>query len=294
MTSECVRLIKSIPDKECVEIIVVDDNSTDSIKEIEDCLKKRKCKTVCTVNYTGTKGAGAARNVGLNLAVGEWLLFADADDYYETDMWKKIEPYFITDNDLVFFMPTSRDTVTNKSLDRHKSYKMLISAYLDEPNMCNTNRLKYWWDPVWSKLIKRSVFEKNNIYFENIICSNDVMGSIKSAYYSRNIAVSESIIYCITNRHLSDNSNFIHKKTRLEVIVRKYLFLAERLSTNDFQQLDIERQLLYFVLNYYRKEHNIKETVELWRIIENSNIKINRKFVLKEIIKRGLKIDGER
>lgn len=71
------RLLHSIPKREDVEIFVVDDNSDPQImagyKELEG------------VRYFYTRescGAGYARNIALREARGEWLLFADADDYF--------------------------------------------------------------------------------------------------------------------------------------------------------------------------------------------------------------------
>ncbi|MFD2442714.1 glycosyltransferase [Bacillus sp. CGMCC 1.16607] len=62
------------------EIIVIDDNSSDQtvkiVKEIMKAFKKR----IKIIKLSENVGASKARNIGLNIAEGEWVLFLDADD----------------------------------------------------------------------------------------------------------------------------------------------------------------------------------------------------------------------
>ena len=60
------------------EIIAVDDGSTDGTPEILSAFSK-KCNRMRTVSLDG-RGAGAARNLGMKYALGEFILFMDSDD----------------------------------------------------------------------------------------------------------------------------------------------------------------------------------------------------------------------
>lgn len=71
------RCVDSIPDRDDVQIIVVDDNSDD---EKKPAIYRRDVEIVL-LDAEHSKGAGRARNEGLKHAKGKWLLFADADDY---------------------------------------------------------------------------------------------------------------------------------------------------------------------------------------------------------------------
>ena len=75
------RCIDSIPVREDVEIIVVDDNSTPEVLHQLKDIEKRYSHIAFIVT-TLSKGAGYARNVGIELAKGKWLLFIDADDFF--------------------------------------------------------------------------------------------------------------------------------------------------------------------------------------------------------------------
>ncbi len=284
MAKKCVRLINSIPDVKEIEVFVIDDYSTEDTECIRRCLKKRNNKSTFIEKTNEEKGAGAARNIGLQNAKGTWLLFADADDYFLDDMWENVKIYLESDYDIVYFPPTSRDDVTNEKLQRHKTYEAMVFSYREKHDVDNLLRIKYWWDSVCSKLIRRSLFADNDILFDNTICSNDVMGSIQTAYYAKKIGASDKTIYCITNRHLSSNNDFRHKETKFKVAISKYNFLRTRLDSDELRRLDLERTLEHIIIIHLKTTHKWRETMSLVRIFRDNKIRISKKTVLKDLL----------
>ncbi len=71
------------------EIIVVDDASTDSTKEI---LKKYSDKIFHVIN-DANKGVSFSRNAGIQRARGEWITFLDSDDEWDASKLKKQKDY---------------------------------------------------------------------------------------------------------------------------------------------------------------------------------------------------------
>ena len=71
-----------------LEIILVDDGSTDFSRKIVDNYKKRDKRI--TVKHITNSGVSAARNIGLSIASGKYIGFVDSDDYIETTMIEEL------------------------------------------------------------------------------------------------------------------------------------------------------------------------------------------------------------
>ena len=222
------------------------DDFSDSYKdEYEACKAKYSSKNVeFYINECG-KSAGGARNTGLKYAKGKWLLFADADDIFLPDFYSILQKYFVQEYDIVYFVPTSIDLMTGQETVRHRSYQRYVCNYLDNPSLRNLMLLKYCYESPWSKLIKRSLLTENNIFFDQTMYSNDVMASVKSAYYAKKILPSREKIYCITKRGNSLTSSVTQEKynIRLNAYFRKHSFLKKHLTKEEYQAMDFKVRL---------------------------------------------------
>ena len=75
------RLIDSIPERDDLEVIIVDDCSDADIVDFEHFPGKDRNNCKCILNQE-CHGAGYTRNCALSLAEGKWVLFADSDDFF--------------------------------------------------------------------------------------------------------------------------------------------------------------------------------------------------------------------
>ena len=82
------KLLSTIPNVQEVQVIVVDDFSTQGLDELEECKQRYINTNVEFYTNECKKSAGGARNTGLSYAKGQWLLFADADDYFLQDFYE--------------------------------------------------------------------------------------------------------------------------------------------------------------------------------------------------------------
>src|SRR5699024_5954198 len=89
------KLLLSIPKYNDIEVIVIDDNSTEGIEKFSILKKSVEFEHIkFLMNNTGVQSAGTCRNIGLKAATGKWILFADSDDYFLPGFYDGIQLYF--------------------------------------------------------------------------------------------------------------------------------------------------------------------------------------------------------
>ena len=79
-----LKCLNSIPDRTDTEIIVVDDGSTDNTWEVISKIDRIKAI------HQENAGPGMARNTGLDIAQGDYIMFVDSDDYIYPDVFNYI------------------------------------------------------------------------------------------------------------------------------------------------------------------------------------------------------------
>lgn len=214
------RCLASIPEREDLQIIVVDDNSDGNLKPsiIRDDID------IVYIDEEHTKGAGHARNVGLALAKGEWVLFADCDDYYEKGFLDVLDEYRDKDIDVLYFNYHQKDEVTGNTLEEIQLQRYL-DTYEGEEDILAW--IKYKNNTPWDKMVRRSLVEERRMYFEEVVNGNDVLFSLFVAFYSQKVEVEPRKLYSymrnadgLTGR----NQSLSDIQCRVEHIIRHNAF----------------------------------------------------------------------
>lgn len=97
------RCLDSIPKRDDMEIIVVDDGSTDRTLWYIEEYKKNEYPDLIVISYEDNKGVSYARNKGLEASKGEYVVFIDSDDYVYPDVFGKICDYYYNQADMIFY-----------------------------------------------------------------------------------------------------------------------------------------------------------------------------------------------
>lgn len=84
-----------------IEVICVDDGSKDNSLAI--CRKHSEKYPYIHVIHKNNGGVSTARNAGLDIAKGKYIIWIDPDDYIAESFWQKIKSMLIKDYDLIFF-----------------------------------------------------------------------------------------------------------------------------------------------------------------------------------------------
>ena len=155
------RCVQSIVDQTYtnLEIILVDDGSPDNCPAMCDAWAKKDSRI--RVIHQKNMGGGAARNVALQAATGDYIAFVDSDDYISPLMYAYLvcqfdkntdiaECGFLTVRDDHAMFDDPEDPVNILECDRYKA----MGLHIDDHR---------FWQIIWNKLYRKSVVE--DIFF---------------------------------------------------------------------------------------------------------------------------------
>ena len=191
--ADCVTSIRNQSYKN-VEIILVDDGSTDGCPQICDALslEDKRIKVIHKKNG----GVSSARNAGLMMAEGDYVSFVDSDDYVHTlfieILYGLIEKYKadISQCEVMF---VSKKYEKNKKVNTELRCAFAKMSGLEA--FCNLSQKKYFlnYGIVCNKLFSKRIVKK--LQFPELINAEDVMFSIDSFLRSVNVVVCDAKMY---------------------------------------------------------------------------------------------------
>lgn len=239
------------------EIILVDDGSPDNSNKI--CDEYAYKFPHIQVIHKENGGLSDARNAGLKIATGDYLMFLDSDDFWKgenilcdlSSIINKVNPDVITHDLATFYDNDSRynSECSKKDLglssDFVEHYETLVKNLLYEPTGCN-------------KIFRRKLVADNKIEFQKGVLHEDVAWCYDMAQHIKTYAIYESTFYqyrlgrdgAITNK-ISDK-NII---SLIEICYNKTKLMLKQKETPYFkgnlQYLTIAHLAIY--RNYYNK-----------------------------------------
>ena len=165
----CIKSLENQTDLKNIEIIMVNDGSTDQSEEI---VEKFNSINIKLLHNKKNLGPAAARNLGISNASGDYLYFFDADDELNKNTFANFKSILNQKNyDLVF---SDRKRILNsKNLreniyeyDTDKTIKNLEIIELMKERFFNPHKAHRIFD-LTGKLIKRKIILDNEIIFED-------------------------------------------------------------------------------------------------------------------------------
>jgi len=230
------NLLTSIPQREDIQIIVVDDKSTDKIDKYNKL--KEKYNYVEFYSNDRKKGPGTCRNIGIEKAIGKWIIFADSDDIFLNNAFEIIENNINCDEDIIYFNPTSKKTDGSDS-NRTTEFSNFVKNYYENTSNKSELDLRYRFTTPWSRMIRSSII--GDIGFDELMNSEDVMFSVRTAYKATKIKANKDSIYCVIDHPSSNTAQGDDFSTieRTQVLINRYKYLKNHLSRKDFALLDL-------------------------------------------------------
>ncbi|MDR2192711.1 MAG: glycosyltransferase, partial [Endomicrobium sp.] len=173
-----------------LEIICIDDGSSDNSRTILEEYAKKDSR-INVIKQENTGGLGYyARNAGLKIAKGDYLSFADPDDYIDLDFYEKL---------IAAALKTKADIVcaATRWLDVQGKVTRITLGTADSDNVKKDfakilSSLQH--GAVWNKLYARDLIFKNNLYFHGY-CGEDNFFTISALYHCNKISSVKDAYY---------------------------------------------------------------------------------------------------
>ena len=260
------------------EVILILRDSEDRCVEIAKSYKE-EFKDKIELVYQEGEGLSNARNCGIKIARGKYVVFFDSDDLIDNVLFSSLLRYIkIKDFDYDFDILIS----DYKVIDRNGNISYVESSIEDRGVIEDKrylrsflhNRRNYW--NVWQYIYKLDFILKNDLFFIEGIFSEDIDYSTKSIlkaeriffshlpYYEYRIGRVDSLANNISLKHISDLCNIIERS-----------ILEVELSNSEVKEALYKRLLDQYILSFVMiYDLDIKQRREAIRLIES------KKFIL--------------
>ena len=266
--SKCISSIReqNIPSDQ-YEIIVINDGSTDnSIKIAEDCLKDIEHHTLLTQE---NQGQASARNKGIALANGKYLMFVDADDWLLPNTIKKLLVCAEKNKTEITF---SACRIMSKNGEYHFSNDFPHYEIITEGVYALLNDLIIIGS-VWGQLYEKQFLKSNNICFASGIKHEDVFFSILCTIRAKRIISVDlcTYVYC-WNEGSTDRSfdceNFKKAIFSDLYIANEIIEISKREKLNECLRNNLHRRgnsiIVGNIISLARSSYKRKDIIETY------------------------------
>lgn len=179
------------------EIILVDDGSTDGSSRVCDKLEQHYSEIKCV--HQKNLGVSAARNHGLSISKGKYILFVDADDTVVEDSMEKLILILQTNKPDMLIFGFSFDYYHHGKLYRRDDMTYKHSGIITESRIGDYFVELFEYNalsPVWNKFIKRKTIEESGILFNtHMVEMEDFLFSVECLKKCSNIYISSNVVY---------------------------------------------------------------------------------------------------
>ena len=270
------------------ELIIVDDASTDKSPEI---IRKYTsyANNITAIMLKENVGVGNARNVGMEIARGQYIGFVDSDDWIDNNYYQQLIDRIIDDKSEIAVCGVKTEYSNSKSSSYRYKY---MSANCISHNyalrlLVNSQNIDQFISPIVSNKIYQTSFLKNNmLYFDPSRSFQDDYFSFFCMLYAHNVSIVPDVYYHYFQRPDSVTHVFSKKLVNdcLDILIQiKERLRAESLlnSYNQEYYSFFERCLSSLLNMLHSREH---DTYIQKKYLEYIFIECFKRFSAKEVI----------
>ena len=229
-----------------LEIILVDDGSTDNSPYICDCYaaKDRRIKVIHKIN----EGTSVARNAGIDAATGDYIVFLDADDFWlETsihDLMKiadETRADVIIGNAIKYYDADDKYGPYPNNLKYNPDHKTTRDKLL---YILNPNNRFQWH--IWKCIFRADLIKNNRIYFKEGLLFQDVEWLPRVLSKAKKIEIVDRFFVCYRVRPNSNMTDAYKTIKRHKDLLKVIYHLSDY-----FSKIDMDKKLKHsFYTNF--------------------------------------------
>ena len=279
-----------------IEILLVDDGSTDQSGEICDSYARKDVR--CKVIHQQNKGLSGARNTGKKHASGEYISFIDGDDILHPAfigaLVSLLEQEPTCDVAIALGVKVAAEEPIRKYLDAKpdlNDYRVISAEEYINLLMSDSSEQSYQWHVVWNKLYRTEFVQ--NMEFEKVH-NEDLVFNYKMALQCPKIVKMNSVpLYFWIQRgtSISHNSNFYtniksiqsytnileytpaqdtcHRSLCLSKLFKRFLSCRSALASQQSDEYQLLQQVRKQYFNeYLHSENSILEKSMLFMMVK--------------------------
>jgi glycosyltransferase involved in cell wall biosynthesis len=253
------------------ELIIVNDGSTDNSQNIIDSISLGHAQKIkCIIQ--NNRGLPAARNAGVKVSTGEFIIHLDSDDWvglkYLESVYDELERYPDTDILVVdFFTAFSNDKV------EYQSDLILNSGYITGNEYCRHMCTNSASVSAWNKIVNRNIYKSNeNNFLEGVTIGEDLSASLIFAINSNKVRkLNKAFLYYLQDSDGMTKSAYGEKQVKSLFTVLEYVNkkLSNKISKDYLNTLYFNHAGLHCLLANDVKSQEIETT--FFNVINQSN-----------------------
>lgn len=279
---------------EDIEIIVINDGSTDNSLKILNKYKKKYPNKLIIIDQEN-KGISVARNNGIEIATGKYIGFVDSDDYVKYDMFEKLyNKIEKTKSDIVvcdfeeYYMKTGKFKYMNFT-NNIKSKNLYEDASI-------INTIDY---APWNKLFKKDLF--NDIRFLKNIKYEDLNAILKTFLIASKISLVKESLYIYRINDTGETRTVNKKVKDILIILQDLIDYSKSIDVFnkikvELRELAVNKCFFYLIYSYHLKDAKfsyefrqeiinfLNKNFQNWRLVLLKNKSLEIRLISKLVL----------
>lgn len=258
-----------------LDVLVVDDGSDHSCKDIVDSFKDARFRYVLKEN----EGPGLARNYGIDHALGEYIFFLDADDEIYPDTITKLLSYALAHD-----LEVVSGVTVRKDIETGVEGEWFRSIYKTKTVNTKKQRLELFNDNLTTnKLYLTQMLRDKNIYFETGLYEDKLFTTLIYTRVDRIGLIDDRVyIWWVYGRNtsISTSKNLANFKERQHAVYRVWEHIPELRKVYQIAYY-INHDLLIYLREFV--SYSDEDKREIFEIAKDF-IQKNKKYIYTRLV----------